>query len=254
MERSVKILFYIAVLGQIAFAIYMFIHFGLSAFKEKWEVWDAGLMNGFIEGDFLGNMALIMHIMLAFIITLGGPLQFIPYFRKKGSSFHRWNGRIHIITAILISAGALYLVWSRSEHLGGLYARIAVSSNGLLIIVFAIMTWITAIQGKFDIHRKWAIRTYIVVCGVWFIRIGYGTWFLITGFTVPGVSEDMTGPFDRFLSFGSYLIPLLFTEAYFYIQEYGSERLKHNLRIPIYLLCMILIGGTAVTARVFWFG
>lgn len=254
MKRAVRVLFYIGVIGQLAFALYIFIHFGISALKEKWEVWDKGLMNGFIDGDWLGNVALLIHIFLAFTITLGGPIQFIPYLRNKGRSFHKWNGRIYIVTAIFISIGALFLVWTRPEHLGGLYARIAVSTNGLLIILFSIMTWRTAIQGKFKSHRKWAIRTYIVVCGVWFIRIGYGTWFLITGFTAPGVGEDMTGLFDRFLSLGSFVIPLILVQIYFYVDENGTDRLKKNLAIPVYILCALLIGGSCITAKVFWFG
>lgn len=254
LNKAVYALFYIGLAGQAAFAIYIFGHLGLSAFNQDWEVWTKGMANGIIEGDRMGNTALILHIFLAFIITVGGPLQFIPALRSKQRTFHKWNGRIYIVSVLLTSIFALYLVWARPIVIGGVVGNIAITGNALLIILFGSMTWRTGIQRRFAVHRKWAIRTFIVVLGVWFFRIGFGTWFLVTGFKAPGVSQDLTGWFDSTLYFASYIGPLLVAELYMRIKD--SENAKSKIRFTIFLilLCPLLIGGTLITAKVFWMG
>jgi len=252
LKKSVYTLFYIGMAGQLAFAIYIFFHLGLSALNRNWEVWTSGMANGIKEGDQMGNTALIIHVALAFIIAIGGPLQFIPSLRSKYVKFHRWNGRIYITTTLLTSIMGLFLVWYRPIVIGGTIGNLAISGNAILIIFFGILTLRTALQKKFLSHRKWAIRTYVVVCGVWFFRIGFGTWFLVTGFTAPGVTADLTGWFDSFLYFASYLGPLLVTEIYFGIKESENQKFKKVLTIFFALLCPLLIGGTIITAKVFW--
>ena len=254
LNRSVRSLLCIGVVGQLAFAMYIMIHFGGTAIKGDWDSWTEGMIHGIIEGDLIGNAALIMHILLAFIITIGGPLQFFSWFRTKSRTFHKWNGRIYIFTALIISVGALFMVWNRPAIIGGELGRIATSFNGVLIIWFAVMAWRTGMQRKFVEHRKWAIRTFVVVSGVWFFRIGFGTWFLVTGFTAPGVTADLSGWFDRILYFGSYLIPLLISECYIRVKESGTDRSKWALTIFLFALCPLLIGGTFITGKVFWLG
>ena len=254
LNLSIRTMFFVGLLGQLAFATYIFLFYGGTAIKGDWNSWTEGMIHGIIEGDPFGNALLIMHILLAFIITVCGPLQFFKYFRSKARKFHKWNGRIYILTAMIISAAALVMVWNRPATVGGELGRLATSGNAILIIGFSIMAWRTGMQRKFDEHRKWAIRTFLVVSGVWFFRIGFGTWFLITGFTAPGVTENLSGPFDRFLYFASYLFPLVIAEIYFRAKEGDNQRVKIAVSGLLILLTIILIGGTAVTAKVFWFG
>lgn len=254
LKRAVYSLFYIGLAGQAAFAIYIFLHLGLSAFRQDWNVWTSGMANGIIEGDQMGNAALVLHVFLAFVITIGGPLQFIPALRTKFSSFHKWNGRVYIFCILLTSVVALFLVWSRPIIIGGLTGNMTTSGNAVLIILFGIMTWRTGVKRQFDVHREWAIRTFIVVSGVWFFRIGFGTWFLVTGFAAPGVTEDLTGWFDTALYFLSYLGPLAVVEFYLRVKKSENVRLKKWFTVFLLLLCPLLIGGTFVTVRVFWMG
>ena len=252
LKRSVYTLFFIGLIGQAAFAIYIFLHLGLSALRKDWSVWTEGMANGIIEGDQMGNFALVMHVILAFFVTVGGPLQFIPSFRSTSSKFHKWNGRIYIFLIMTTSIIAFFLVWSRPIIIGGLLGNFAISGNAILIILFSIMTWREAMQGKFESHRVWAIRTYLVVSGVWFFRIGFGTWYLVTGFTGPGITEDLTGWFNKILYFASYLGPLLVAELYMKAKRSENEKFKGKATVFLYLLCPLLIGGTVVTTMFFW--
>lgn len=41
------------------------------------------LFNGFIRGDSAGNTAMAAHVVLAFVIMTGGPLQLVPQIRAR---------------------------------------------------------------------------------------------------------------------------------------------------------------------------
>lgn len=246
------LLFGVGVLGQMLFALYIFIHFGGTAIKGESDSWAEGMIHGIIEGDPLGNFALFLHLFLAFVITVRGPLQFIPALRNKARKFHKYNGRIYIFTALLISIGALFMIWHREATVGGELGRIATSGNGVLIIVFAILAWRTAMQGDFINHRKWALRTFIVVSGVWFFRIIIGLWILLTNFNAYGMDNNLTGPFDRFAYFGSYLLPLLILELYFRAKESKRSNVKYGMSAFMLLLSLLLLGGIAMAAMIFW--
>jgi hypothetical protein len=58
-----------------------------------------------------------------------------------------------------------------------------------------------------DAHRRWALRTYLVVNGVWFLRLGFMAWALLSH--GRGVGE-----FYRVWQFGAYLVPLGALELY----------------------------------------
>ena len=74
------------------------------------------------------------HLLLAAIIIIGGPLQIIPKVREYAPTFHRWNGRLYILTAFIISLSGLYMVWIRGS-IGGMIQHISISINAFLIIL-----------------------------------------------------------------------------------------------------------------------
>ncbi len=86
--------FLVAVVGQVMFAAHVFLFYGGKATAGDIEAINKRLINGFIDGDLTGNIALVLHLVFAFVITLGGPLQLIPQIRARAPVFHHWNGRI----------------------------------------------------------------------------------------------------------------------------------------------------------------
>ena len=64
---------------------------------------------GHIAGDTMGNVAMVIHILIAAVVTLGGPLQLIPRVRASFPAFHRWNGRVETTTVVVTSITGLYL-------------------------------------------------------------------------------------------------------------------------------------------------
>ncbi|MDY8135636.1 DUF2306 domain-containing protein [Aquimarina sp. 2201CG5-10] len=252
LNLSATLWFLVAVAGQWLFAYYIALFYGGTAIKGDWESWTKRMIHGIIEGDLIGNIAVMLHILLAFIITFGGPLQLIPQLRKRIPVFHRWNGRIYIATAVLISLGALYMVWTREALVGGLYGQIAISGNALLIIVFAVITIRTAINHNLKAHRRWALRTFMVVSGVWFFRIGFGLWIFLNNGSAPGSTEDLTGVFDKFLYYADYLLPLLFLELYLRAKDITNSYGKFIMTGVTFILTILTGIGIFMAAQIFW--
>ncbi|WP_163360481.1 DUF2306 domain-containing protein, partial [Klebsiella aerogenes] len=88
--------------------VYIVGFYGRAAVEVDFERWNEVLVGGYVPGGLAGNLVLAMHLLLAAVITLGGPLQLVPAIRRRWPRFHRWNGRAYMLTALLISLGGLY--------------------------------------------------------------------------------------------------------------------------------------------------
>lgn len=242
----------IAILGQWLFAYYILVFYGGSALEGSWTTWSKRMIHGFIDGDLLGNIAVLTHILLAFVITFCGPLQLIPQVRSNFPVFHRHNGRVYIFTAMVISVAAIYSVWSRDNTIGGLVGQLGTSLDAVLIIVCAFMTVKLAMARKINLHRRWALRLFIVVSGVWFFRVMRGFWILLNDGTSPGTNSTLTGPFDMALNFVGYLLPLLVLELYFRVKDKGGAAAQGSFAMLIFVLAGCTAIGIFGAAKILW--
>jgi len=252
LKKAAQILFGVAFIGQLLFVYFIVKFYWGTALAGNYEKWNEKLHTGFIEGDIGGSFFLMIHIFLAAIITFGGPLQFISPIRNRYPSFHRWNGRIYIVTAFLMSISGLYMVYSHGT-LGGNIMAAGNTLNASLIMIFSVLTWRTAVARQFSAHKKWALRAFLVVSGVWFFRIGFGLWIFLNGGSAPGSTEELGGPFDIFLTFAHSLLPLLILEMYFYSKESSHPKIKLAMTGFLGLLSIALGAGVFMAAMIFWF-
>ncbi len=102
----------------------------------------------------------------------------MPWVRRRAPAFHRWNGRLYLLTALTISAAGLYIVWFRGS-IGDLGQHLGISLNAVLILVCASFALRHAIARNIAVHRRWALRLFLVVSGVWFFRIGLMAWLIV---------------------------------------------------------------------------
>ena len=233
--------FQIAALGQAAFVIYIVSFYYTSTFQGKWENWNRVLPDGYIAGDWFGNFLLMLHLLLAATITFGGFIQLVPKIRKKAINVHRWNGRLYLITALIMSVSGIYLALSR-EGIGDVSGKIGIGLDGVLIIVFAALTWRYAVAKKIQQHQRWALRLFMVVSGVWFFRVGLMLWLMVHGKPVGFDPGTFSGPFLTFLNFACYMLPLLVLELYFWAKQRGSVQAKW-LMIFIVIVCSVLLAA-----------
>jgi hypothetical protein len=212
-------------IGQWLFAYHIAEAYIGPAIAGDLAAWNKRLFVGFVDGDLVGNAALIAHLFIAFVITVGGTLQLIPQIRTYAPVFHRWNGRLYIAIAFVTSLAALYMIWTRETFGGTLINDISVSLDAALIMIFASMALRYAMARRINVHRRWALRTFIAVSGVWFTRLIYAILDAVPGET-PGVAGDMGGPTNIAIGFASYLLPLAILELYFLAQRSRSVPAK----------------------------
>ncbi|WP_223270733.1 DUF2306 domain-containing protein [Subsaximicrobium wynnwilliamsii] len=211
---STTLLFVVIFLGQFIFALYILGLYGISGLAGDFERWNTAAPHGYDKNDITGNIFFGMHMALAAVITIGGPLQLIKGLRNRFRKLHRISGRIYITCAFLISLAGFYLVWVKGS-VGGLVGSIFISFNGTLIFICAFYALKKALNKQFSEHQKWAIRLFLVMSGVWFFRVFLMLWLTIFKGPVGFDPIAFQGPALVFLYMLSYLCPILLAEYYF---------------------------------------
>ena len=250
LRRSALAWFLIAAVGQGAFIWMIVAHYGRKTFSGNFAGWnDKPIIKGYVPGDHVGNAVFVLHVLLAAIVTLGGLLQFVPAIRRRAPSFHRWNGRLFFIVAYVMALSGLWLTWVRRTYLSPI-SGIAVSVDGVLILLFAKTAWRFAIKRDFSAHRRWAMRAFMVVNGVWFLRVGIMAWALTTGGF--GMNDTLSGPADIVLQFGAYLVPLVVLEIYFRGQTSRHASAGHWVGGLVLLMTLVTIAGVGGAIAIMW--
>jgi hypothetical protein len=138
------------------------------------------------------------------------------------------------------------MIWTRETFGGILINDVSVSLDAVLIMIFAATAMRYAMARRIDVHRRWALRTFIVANGVWFTRVMYGFLSMLPGET-PGVTDDMTGPTNIAIGFASYLLPLAVLELYFLAQRSPSMFAKFSAAALV--LAAVAVTGIGVYGK-----
>src|SRR5207248_10840343 len=142
-------------------------------------------------------------------IAFGGALQLVPGIRERAPAFHHWNGRVFLVTVLALSFSGFYLVWVRGVA-PSLYEAFSTTLNAALIVTFAVMAWRAARARRIAVHRRWALRLYLVANAQWFLRIGLFAYFIVN--MGVGRKVKLGDPVLVFWTIGCYLVPLAILE------------------------------------------
>ena len=251
LRLSAGLWFWLAVAGQLLFVSYILGFYWRSALSGNIVAWGKVLPHPYIKGDTLGNIAIITHILLAASITLAGFLQLIPQIRRYAPRFHRWNGRVFLFSIVIAALTGLYMVWFR-EGVGGVVQHLGVSTNAVLIIICAYMSLRYALLRQFTLHRRWALRLFLLVNGVWFFRVGLMFWIAINHGPAGFDPKTFLGPFLDFLSFANSLLPLLVLELYLRAQDSKNTVASFAMAAGLLLASVVTGVGIAVAFMGMW--
>jgi hypothetical protein len=214
-----------ALIGQGMFLFYISAFYGPSTLTGNFQAWsrNTNLIKGYVPGDTAGNLAFGAHVLMAAVITFGGTLQLVPQIRVRAPTVHRWIGRLFLTTAMGASLAGLFMLWGRgvTDNLGN---ALGLSLDAGLILMFGALAWRAAVKRDFASHRRWAMRTFMVANGVWFLRLGFATY----GFLKQGLGDalpSMESFFDAW-NFGCYLAPLAILELYLRAGDKAGPRRK----------------------------
>ena len=181
LRRSGQFWYAVALVGQVAFVAFIVMFYVPRTVGGDFATWnDKELIVGHVEGDGLGNFMFITHVLGATIISLGGMLQLLPAIRKHAPAVHRWLGRAFMVMALLMATGGIMMTWLRARPPSVIGAG-AITLDGALILLFAAVAWRLAVLRQIDAHSRWAMRTFMVANGVWFLRVMTMGWAIATG-------------------------------------------------------------------------
>ena len=236
--------FVVAMLGQWAFFYYIMAFYGTSTLSGDFEVWNRlSVISGrtsFVAGDTAGNIAFGAHALAAGIIAFGGALQLMPWIRSRFPTFHRWNGRLFLLTVTGLSLSGFYLVWVRGTS-PDLVSALSTSFNGVLILSFAALALRAAIARDIAIHQRWAMRLYLVSNAQWFLRVGVFGYFIVN--MGLGNKVGFSDPFLQFWTFGCYLAPIAVLQLYFLAKDRGGPLARLAAAGGLAMLTLVMGAG-----------
>jgi len=246
LRAAARFWFIVAVLGQWAFLAYITVFYGTSTATGHLQAWSKNkfLLKGYIAGDTMGNAAFAAHALLAAVIAFGGAIQLIPQIRSRAMAVHRWNGRLFLVTAFGVSITGLYMSWIRGATLG-LEGSLATTLNAALILVFGAIAWRTALKRDAASHRRWALRTFMVANGQWFVRVGFFAWIMIQ-------QGRYLSTFFRYWNFACYLLPLALLELYLVASRRTLPTGRYVLAGGLIVLTLLMGAGIFGISMFMW--
>ena len=251
LNATATLWFAVAVVGQLLFAWYVAALYGGAVVRGDPARWNSVAPHAHVPGDTAGNAAFGLHMLLAVIITVGGALQLIPQVRSRAPRFHRWNGRLYVLLAAVASLTGLYMVWARGT-VGDLSQHIGVSLDGVLILLCGFMAVRYARARDFARHRRWALRLFLVVSGVWFFRVGLMFWIFVNQGPAGFDPRTFEGPFLTFLSFAQSLLPLAVLQLYLRARDGGGAAARIAMAIGLAVLSAAMGLGIFAASVIMW--
>lgn len=241
----------VVALGQLAFVIYILGFYGRAVLQGQPEQWNKVLPHGYVPGDTVGNLILGVHLAFAVVITVGGSVQLLPQLRRVAPGFHRWNGRVYLLSAVLLSTGGLVMSVTRTT-IGDLSQHVAIGINALLILAFAGFTVYYAVTRRIVQHRRWALRLFLAVSGVWFFRVGLMFWIVANQGPAGFDPKTFTGPALTALAFAQYLLPLALLELYFRAQSSTATYPRIAMAGALVLATLAIATGIVAASLLLW--
>lgn len=238
--------FAVMLVGQWAFFYYIAAFYGVSTLSGDLEIWNRLQALGrtpYVAGDTFGNAAYAAHALAAGVIAFGGILQLVPWIRARFPAFHRWNGRLFLLTVTGLSLSGFYLVWVRNTSPSAIEG-LSTTLNGVLILGFAALALRTAMARNIASHQRWAMRLYLVSNAQWFLRVGVFGYFIIA--SALGAEPSFSDPFFKLWTWGCYLVPLAVLQLYFLAQDRGGALIR--LAVGSGLIALTLAMGAGIFA------
>lgn len=135
---------------------------------------------------FTSPIPIVGHIIFGIFLNILGPLQFAPVTWRRWPMWHRWSGRLLIVSGFVVAASGLWMNHFYPQY-GGLlkYPGIVVNSIGIAASM-ALALWYIRSR-DIPSHRKWMMRAIAFGLGPATQRL-----FLLPVFLIYGMVSDMT--------------------------------------------------------------
>lgn len=115
------------------------------------------------------SVAFYVHIFSGPVVLFLGLALLNDYVRRRHSVWHRWLGRIHV-TVLLVLVLPTSVVMSRHAF-GGPLAGLSFLLLSAATAGCAIAGVMQARQHRYQSHRRWMLRCYVLICSAVVLRL-----------------------------------------------------------------------------------
>lgn len=144
--------------------------------------------------------AFYAHIISGPFALVSGLVLISDFVRRRFSAWHRRLGQTHILCVLLLVAPSG--LWMAVYAATGEIAAIGFAALAIVTAICAAKGWQAAVRQRFDEHRCWMQRCFILLCSAVVLRV------------IGGLSEvvgaEWTYPFAAWIS---WLLPLVVLES-----------------------------------------
>ncbi len=232
------------------FGLYILAFYAAALYGGNLEKWNDVLPGLYNQGSPGATSGIGLHFAMGGIILMLGSIQLIEAIRVRYSAFHRWVGRVYVVSCLLAAIGGLSFIIARGT-IGGTVMNIGFAGYGILMIVCAWKAYRYAVTKQIEQHSRWALRLYALAIGSWLYRIDYGFWFMMTH--KAGHLENFRGVFDRLMSFFFYIPNLLVAQVFINPSKNKTSSVLNFLSgFGLLLLTVVLFIGTYYFTKILW--
>ena len=123
---------------------------------------------GIVDNAFTRYGVLTVHAGFALVALTIGPFQFLKGLRARRPHLHRWMGRTYVLACLVAGAAGLVLAF------GATTGPVSTAGFGLLALLWLYTTtkaWTSAMNRRFDDHRRWMIRSFALTFAAVTLRL-----------------------------------------------------------------------------------
>ena len=125
---------------------------------------------GPFDGRYYENfLATVLHLIPGLAIMLLGPLQFIRHMRTRHITFHRWSGRIFLLSGVIGALSGIVIgVFDPFMGVGGqgFNESMATAFFGAYTLFCLYMAYSRIRQRLIPQHREWMIRSWVLMLAI----------------------------------------------------------------------------------------
>lgn len=133
------------------------------------------------EATFTGSyrLAFYVHIFSGPVVLFNGLILLSEYVRRRHGGWHRWLGRVQVVVLLLFVLPSS-VVMSRHAF-GGWLAGLSFLLLSAATASCAIIGVVHACRRRYDSHRRWMLRSYVLICSAVSLRLISGAAGLVGG-------------------------------------------------------------------------
>lgn len=147
------------------------------------------------------SYAFYVHIASGPCSLILGMVLLSERFRLRFSRWHRVLGRIQVANILLLLTPSG--LWMAFYAATGSVAGVGFGALAVVTGVCAALGWRAAVKRRFDVHRRWMLRCYVLLCSAVVLRLTVG---------LATVVEFNAEWLDPLAAWTSWLVPLVILE------------------------------------------